>query len=357
LDGLRAIAVTAVIVGHYFPGWGFVERVHPHWLGVQLFFVLSGFLITSILLRERDAVDAGGSVWGSAWRFGVRRSLRIFPAYFLVLGLVYASGRDPETNRLAGWHFTYLSNVAFAREGEWIGSAAHLWSLAVEEQFYLVWPAVVLLTPRRSLVGVLVATVAIGPIFRAVGLMTGLNWAACFVLMPGSLDSLGIGAVLACVGAGGLPRWARHGLLGGGLILLVTAYAVEGMDGSMPVRMACWGLGGALVFGWVVWRAVGGFGGAVGEMLSAGPVRYVGRISYGIYLLHGFAWIALTAIGFDPHVLRGAGGLLPMLAATLLMAAGMWHLYERPINGLKRWVPYGENGGKVAEPALAVRGT
>jgi peptidoglycan/LPS O-acetylase OafA/YrhL len=71
-------------------------------------------------------------------------------------------------------------------------------------------------------------------------------------------------------------------------------------------------------------------------------------ISYGIYLLHDFAWMALQKIGFDPVVLRSSQGLLPMLAATLLMAAAMWHLYERPISRLKRWVPYVERPGRKA---------
>jgi peptidoglycan/LPS O-acetylase OafA/YrhL len=347
IDGLRAVAISAVVVGHYFPGWGWVAWLHPHWLGVELFFVVSGFLITSILLREREAVAAGGSLGGAMWRFYVRRFLRIFPAYYLVLGLACASGYDPETNRLAGWHFAYLSNVAFAREGTWVGSASHLWTLAVEEQFYLVWPVVVLLTPRRWLMGVLAGVVAVGPVFRTVGMMLGLNWAACFVLTPGSLDCLGIGAMLACVGVGGMRRWVRIGMLGVGLLVLGVAYGVDVRSGPMnAVWMGCWGLGVALVFGWVVWRAATGFGGPVGAVLSAGPVRYIGMISYGIYLLHDFAWMALLKIGFNPVVLRSSRGLVPMLAATLLMAGAMWHLYERPISGLKRWVPYVRGPGR-----------
>jgi peptidoglycan/LPS O-acetylase OafA/YrhL len=129
----------------------------------------------------------------------------------------------------------------------------------------------------------------------------------------------------------------RVGLLVGGVVVLGAAYLVDVRSG---VWMGCWGLGAAMVFGWVVLRAAGGIGGVVGGVLAAGPVRYVGMISYGIYLLHNFAWIGLQRIGFDPEVLRSSGGLVPMVAATLLMAAGMWHLVERPISSLKRWVPY-----------------
>lgn len=354
IDGLRAVTIAAVVVGHYFPAWGWVGRVHPHWLGVQLFFVISGFLITSILLREREAVATGGNLWGAMGRFYVRRCLRIFPAYYLVLGLACASGYDPETNRLAGWHFAYLSNVAFAKAGTWVGSAAHLWTLAVEEQFYLVWPLVVLLTPRRWLVAVLAGVVAAGPVFRTLGMTLGLNWAACFVLTPGSLDCLGIGALLACAGVGGIKPRARVGMVVAGLLVLGVAYGVEARSGPMNAAwMGCWGLGGALVFGWVVSHAAAGFGGPVGTLLSAGPVRYIGRISYGIYLLHNFAWMGLLKIGFDPVVLRSPRGLLPMLAATLLMAAAMWHLYERPISRLKRWVPYIERPTKRKDANLA----
>jgi peptidoglycan/LPS O-acetylase OafA/YrhL len=144
-----------------------------------------------------------------------------------------------------------------------------------------------------------------------------------------------------------------------GLAVSGVAYGVEargGVEGA--VWMGSWGLGAALVFGWVVWGAAEGFGGVVGNVLSAGPVRYIGTISYGIYLLHDFAWMGLTKIGFDPGVLRTSQGLLPMLSATLLMAAGMWHLWERPINALKRWVPYasavrGREGRGVGVEAVA----
>ena len=156
LDGLRAVAVAAVAWSHW-------ERDYqagiPFGAGVHLFFVLSGFLITRILLDVRQASDRGAAIRA----FYIRRALRIFPAFYVTLLLAWIAG-VPLVRESLAWHATYLSNVWIFQMDQWPGSISHLWSLAVEEQFYLAWPFLILAgvaiaAARRARVARLIAGV------------------------------------------------------------------------------------------------------------------------------------------------------------------------------------------------------
>ncbi|MGH7802858.1 MAG: acyltransferase family protein, partial [Candidatus Binatia bacterium] len=138
LDALRAFAVTLVVWSHAVGGEVGVGALRVGgYHGVTLFFVISGFLITGILLDARAAAARAGTSAGFALRaFYARRFLRIFPVYYAVLLVTFALGFDAVREEL-GWHLAYLSNWHFAARGEFGISTSHLWSLAVEEQFYL----------------------------------------------------------------------------------------------------------------------------------------------------------------------------------------------------------------------------
>jgi peptidoglycan/LPS O-acetylase OafA/YrhL len=156
LDLLRAIAVTLVIISHWLPGSHVLNRYTPNgMLGVVIFFVLSGYLITRILLSLRVKSRQGLLLKGKAVRnFYVRRALRIVPLYFAVLGIVTALDVGSFRENWA-WHWTYLSNIYFYFHPGDI-SGYHIWTLSVEEQFYLVWPLIILFMPRRYLVTAMV---------------------------------------------------------------------------------------------------------------------------------------------------------------------------------------------------------
>ena len=134
LDSLRAVAVAAVIVHHYIPGgWGPGADI-----GVKLFFTLSGFLITGLLMRSRRAcIDGRQTLRGAIGRFYTRRFLRIFPLYYLVIAIALVAGIPP-TRDILGSLLSYTLNIHMARQGWYEANFAHFWSLAVEEQFYLV---------------------------------------------------------------------------------------------------------------------------------------------------------------------------------------------------------------------------
>jgi peptidoglycan/LPS O-acetylase OafA/YrhL len=320
LDGLRAFAVMAVLVHHLFdplllpgyrgPGdWGIAAIC-----GVRLFFVLSGFLITGLLL---DAVDAcrGGPRAVAMWRFYGRRALRIFPVYYLVLAIALLVGPAD--------------------------ALSHFWSLCVEEQFYLFWPWIVLFAPRKHLKGYAVAMILIAPLFRWFALATEMNGVAFYTLTPSSLDALGLGALLA-ISTNGRPASAeleRH------LRLTGVPIAVAGL---LLAFVSSWGRAVlletfiALGFLWLVAGASRGFAGVAGAFLNASPVRYLGKISYGIYVYHLLVpyvlnWSLKTA-GFAP-LRKDLYGFAVYTAVTIAVASCSWFALERPFNALKDRLP------------------
>lgn len=179
LDSFRAIAVLFVIIGHGAGVNNYLSKVFNADFGVNLFFVLSGFLITWILLVNREeAKSAGLSVASIFKMFYIRRTLRIFPLYYLCVVIFFLlSSILTDNNRfIFPWLFTYSANWYFIIHQTWVGHISHVWSLAVEEQFYLIWPTVMLLVSRKLL------PLAIF-IFIMVGLLFYFHWSSLYQLL------------------------------------------------------------------------------------------------------------------------------------------------------------------------------
>ena len=352
LDGLRAIAIVFVLIQHGFPDRvDFVRAVPWGTAGVRLFFVLSGFLITKILLdcRVRSMQgDEGRTGRGHALRvFYGRRALRILPVYFFVLATMAAIGA-PGVREAWIWLATFTSNLYFAHLGAWPGFVNHLWTIAVEEQFYLFWPFVIVFLPRRALVPAVCFAIALGPLSRAISVAYGYNVITTTVFTTSCFDSLGLGALLAI---------ARHATFG--TVTLLSAIRRSSLwlgvplaaatlwlfaTGSQPVlHMILGDLALALLFVGVVDRACEGFGGPIGRVLEFGPVRYLGKISYGLYLYHrfvrGLLFLAVTN-GQLPPPTNLTTRFLRIVIVSLVISVLSWHLFEAPINRLKRFLPY-----------------
>jgi peptidoglycan/LPS O-acetylase OafA/YrhL len=267
-------------------------------------------------------------------RFYTRRALRIFPLYFGVL-LVAVALNSPGMRGEALWHGTYLSNVRMAFLGEKIPGTL-FWSLAVEEQFYLVWPWIILWVPRRRLLAVLVAVVCVAPIYRALGHELGLNIFALRFLPFGCLDTLGAGSLLGYVWHDRGPespalRRLSAAFLGVGLPLFLLGLLLP----NHVLGLALGNLGDGLFFGWIVSRAARA--GGRPSVLGNRAVMYVGTISYGIYVLHPFVQGVVVHYGLDAFLPPPARPVL-WFCAVLLVATCSWRFYERPIGRLKRFL-------------------
>jgi len=342
LDGLRTLAVAGVVV-HHNSLWGDLGLFAN--LGVKLFFVLSGFLITGILLRSRDNAAALNLGWGTAvGRFYARRVLRIFPLYYFVIAVAFAVNLEP-TREILVWLLTYTINIYMAKQGWYVENFAHFWTLAVEEQFYLVWPWFILLSPRKWLIPLTLLFITVGPAFRYFGMVSELNGLATYIFTPACVDSLGMGALLALLSNRIHPQEALvRGLnwlaLPVGAALTVLLEMLNHFDYHWEFHFVFFDLAAALFFCWLISSAARGFRGPVGWVLSSKPMTYVGKISYGIYVYHEFVpslchWFAgLLGITYsDGTWLQFTVTVL----ATLLIASLSWHLIEKPLNGLKRY--------------------
>lgn len=380
LDGLRGIAILLVLAIHFTvmqplgPGDRVVFALaRTGWIGVDLFFVLSGFLITGILLdsRERDR---------PLRTFYARRFLRIFPLYYGFLLVVFGLGPlvAPESEWLARsqadqlWHWAYLSNVLAALRGwQAVPHLGHFWSLAIEEQFYLLWPPAVLLLSRRRLIGLSAAMMAGSLVARAALLLADASPIAVYSLTFTRWDGLLVGALIAVVGRGEagmrpLLRWS-------GPALWMAVPALAAMVWSEPYRShygVAMQLVGypllALCFGALLVRVVAAPPGSPLQRALGGRVLgFFGRYSYGIYLLHVPLQGVLLSRGVSPRLLPPLwGSALPgqllywavASGTTVSVALLAWHFWERPFLSLKGRFAYRDRPAPAgAEPRLATR--
>lgn len=201
LNGLRAVAAIMVVIYHWTQP--FVEK-NPNFkyfilngnFGVNIFFVLSGFLITTILLNEKNKhLSEVGNKKKIIFNFYARRFLRIFPIYYLTISLVYFIKLPGFSENLL-FYVSYTENFNIFLNSSW-DSFSHTWSLAVEEQFYLIWPFVILFTTKDKLLPVLITFILIGPIFSIFQTYIIKNTLNAFILTPSCFDAFGLGALLA----------------------------------------------------------------------------------------------------------------------------------------------------------------
>jgi len=351
LDGIRGLAVLSVLAWHWIPPYPYFRYFPLGVVGVRVFFVLSGFLITRILLRARNAAEQVEAPWWAPVRtFYIRRVLRIFPVYYVILAFILIGG-VPAARQNFQWHLLYLSNFLSARQGTAGGSTGHFWSLAVEEQFYMVWPWLVLFLPRKIVPWLIVSVFAMGPIYRLLMSVFSNNYPATAMLPMGCFDSLGAGAMLAWGMEQGsakfLKRLTTFNLTAGlpilalGLFFYCTRPDSNGQDldiGSIVLI----DLGVALTSAWVIYRASSGFGGVVGRFLSCAPLIYMGTVSYCVYIVHPFVHnivlklLAKMHIGEASWETQPSKDLRVILAIattsftiTMIISTASWFLFER----------------------------
>lgn len=370
LDGLRGIAVFAVMIYHF----SIVERVttlgidtvyyklaRMGWIGVDLFFVLSGFLITGILLEARDS---SRHYFRS---FYLRRVLRIFPLYYaylatfflvLPLGATLVFGEQQlaqlaELQKHQLWMWLYASNLYTFLQGAHTGLAtSHFWSLAIEEQFYLIWPLVVLALSRGTLQRSCIVLIAAAFVVRV-----GLHLAdfapnSIYAFTPARMDTLLSGALLAILVRSSiepavLTRAARWMLCSCAPI----AFAILWFGGQDAVEhVAIYTVGYTLLcacFASVILFAVlGPTSSWYTRILRSRFLLVLGAYSYGLYVLHVIVRAVLVRAVGKPFAIGGTqlpwqlGFLLLCTAVTAVLALLSWHVLEKRFLNLKKYFPY-----------------
>ena len=354
LDGIRGIAILTVLLSHFLMREYFViERtffiMQNGWMGVDLFFVLSGFLITGILLDSRDRPSYFSAFY---WR----RLLRIFPLYYFAVLVTWLTivfiEKAPE--RLQGydafvWYFTFTPNIAMGLKNDWLWHSQvfnlnHLWSLAVEEQFYILWPLVVRYMPTRGLAILCLILLAMGTGLRhmtdhIVG--TELSVAA-YTLPFCRMDGLALGAFVAVALRLGWLQALPYKFWIARLLFCWTGWEtlqifLNGTEHRLytlsPILFAC-----------LLFLALNPNPRAVTRLVCENAfLRHLGKYSFGLYVFHHmfeYAW----KDGFGNWLLKS--GWHPVLAQTLyillafggtyLLARASWALIERPFMRLKK---------------------
>ncbi len=379
LDGVRGLAIAAVLGLHLFvrnsrPEGGLPVRavtsvLATGWVGVELFFVLSGFLITGILYDTRTTPNFFRN-------FYARRAIRIFPLYYGFLLTAVA------VSLLQGYHWNpiglakyllYIINLFpdWYSDTPWL-NINHFWSLCVEEQFYLVWPALVyaLKTPRR-----IAAFAVAGSLFslalRIYEFASGLTQTHPYIsatATPSCLDSLFTGALLAILMRSRF-RVALLQLAPRLLTLLILFWiGILARFGALEPIQSAWidTVGVALLnitFASLV-ASVLRYGGVASRIFSTWPLRQLGRYSYGLYVYHYSVHQVVDAGMWNYVHTRTSSKILPILAAggataivSLVIAVLSFHLFEQPILRLKnRFAAHGGQPKLRREVELANQG-
>ena len=359
LDGVRGFAALAVMCFHFgrdevrTAGSAFVGTVTQFgWTGVDLFFVLSGFLITGILLDSRENPHFFQT-------FYTRRALRIFPLYFIFVGafIYLISPRIPgPPSDLASrqlWLWTYLGNIDIARHGGYSGAGSNanvLWSLSIEEQFYLLFPLAVYLLPRRRLGVLAVAVIVLSIVARALMARAGESWFMGYFMTVSRLDGLGMGVLLAILARSekGLDRLVPYACP---LILLLGACVV-----GLTIRLGRFRYGDwtTLVLGMpamtllytavmllVIAPSAGTF---THRAFGHYALRFLGKYSYSLYIWHTATGGFVRRAGVkQSHLLElwnsGLAASLAVLVVKILVSIGVamvsYRLIELPFLRLR----------------------
>ncbi len=356
LDGIRGLAILMVLA-HNFNLLDNTQGAAAKatelilnfgWVGVQLFFVLSGFLITNILLNTKDSANYFRSFFG-------RRAVRIFPLYYLSLALgflVYplVTGQHLSGSENQVWLWSYLSNWA-APMGHEVGLYPHMWSLAVEEQFYLVWPVIVYVLSKRGLMRFCLGLTAVALATRIGIRMLDLPVEAAYQFTICRIDAIALGA-LAALGlrnANILELLSERRTQVRILLLVATVVTFVATKGAPRVGLL------SQTFGYTVFAIIGAIfvldiansstekGDWLARALCWAPLRKMGTYSYAAYVIHkplhqllGLPLMSNMQQGQPASVAVALGYFIVSSALVFFLAFVSFHVFEKHFLQLKR---------------------
>ena len=348
LDGIRTLAVLMVIVSHWYRGADYAFLYYGGAMGVGLFFVLSGFLITHILLRQQKTfLEGDRDVRLQILKtFYIRRTLRIFPIYYLYVAALLILGIG-QSREVWGWLLTYTYNFQLFLTGIWhSGHIEHLWSLAIEEQYYLIWPALLLICPPRYHFRLVFGFMLLAICCKAILYLN--NPASQYSKFPVSqFDGFGLGSLLALLWRRGIViPYAGWGFLfcwGMSFFLKWNRFHFHGMS-FLSQTLPFYFLGCAFL----IYLAAKGMKGLPGFLFGNPVSVYLGKISYGLYLYHLCipslsAWI----IRHTEMPIQNRWQLWVFYGVlTLAITSISWYLIEQPVNRLKDRFRYQSNSAQ-----------
>ena len=342
LDGLRAIAMMAICWDHWCPaGW---PRLFPFEIFLFFFLVLTGYLITGSLLRERDRGEARGGPWKvkALKAYQLKRGLRILVPYYAALALGWLVWA-PDLHGALPWYVFHVSNVHMAQLGYWPAGTNHFWSLAIQQQFYLTWPFVIWFLPRKCLAPAILIFATIGPVARIFhdSLLPWFAWPQ--VLTWATFDYFGIGGLFA------LAVHRRMSLESPALRIL-SIITLAGYLAIFSAHALGWPTFGLRAFqqtllsialcGFIAAGSVG-FGGLAKRALEHPAIQRIGQLSYGVYLFHNLAPLLsgkiLWFLWFDCFAnVWGDIIRFPVYAAvTWVLTLASWRWIERPLQEVR----------------------
>jgi peptidoglycan/LPS O-acetylase OafA/YrhL len=287
LDTLRAVAVILVIISHWIPAGALINKTPNGIIGVDIFFVLSGFLISKILLDNRIKAEATGVSKSTVIKnFYIRRCLRIFPIYYLVIFLLLIFSTATGTN-IKGeflYFFTYTSNIYFFKIKTWDGIISHLWSLAVEEQFYILFPWLLLFINKKYLLHVITGFILIGVISQF--LMSNIKMSE--ILTFCCFDAFGLGALLAWQVSYRPQKIKKFYAITSIVAVIALALFITGIIQKqwnyVPLKTII-----SVIALWIITYIVSNSASNTIRLKffwNSSILIFLGRISYGIYLYH-----------------------------------------------------------------------
>ncbi|MFT3992290.1 MAG: acyltransferase [Luteolibacter sp.] len=343
LDGLRAISMIAICWDHWLPkGW---PRLFPFEVFLFFFLVLTGYLITGGLLRERDRREEHNRPWRkqALKNFHLRRGMRILAPYYVAFAFALLV-QAPDAWHAPFWYLFHLSNIHMATLADWPGGTSHFWSLAMQQQFYLFWPFVIWFLPRKWLAPTILLVATIAPVMRFLHPQIAHFFTRPEILTWASLDYFALGSLFALSVHRGMslesPGLRLISWLGFTIYLIIfTASALHlPTFGLRPLQQTALSIA---LCGFIA-AAIVGFTGPAKRLLESAPLQKIGQLSYGVYLYHNLAPLAsgkiLPWIFWNPWF-ETAPGFFVRLAVfagiTWLLTLASWRWIEKPLQEVR----------------------